>query len=414
MRCVLYYSLLIWLVTGVYAQDWTRFRGPNGSGISQAKGIPFQWTDSDYLWKTKLPGQGHSSPVLWKHKLFITCGNKNDVALLALDADTGKILWKKDYTLAPYRMNSLNHYAAGSPACDERAVYVIWSTAEETTVLALDHAGEPLWSKSFGPTASQHGPCKTPMLIDDLLVFTMEQRVNSDDVKSYWYALDKNTGTICWQLKRNNASHISYSTPCVYTGSDGQDQLVFASKSHGVTGVDPRTGKVLWEEITACPARVVASPVVTKDMVIVNCGDGGTGMQLAAVVPPTNSHAKPKIAYALTDRKILPYVTMPLIVGDLMFTFHDTGPVCCFDAKTGKSIWTKKPGGRFYCSPIYIGGNIYCVTMDGKAVVIKADREYQFLAVNDLGEETQASPAVANNRLYLRTLTHLFCLEGKP
>ncbi|MBN1816577.1 MAG: PQQ-binding-like beta-propeller repeat protein [Sedimentisphaerales bacterium] len=414
MRYLMCYTILFLLVTGAYGQNWPRFRGPNGSGISEAKGIPIRWTDSDYRWKAKLPGQGHSSPAVWKEKLFITCGNKNDVSLLAMDANRGNILWEKDYTLAPYRMNSLNHYAAASPACDERAVYAIWSTAEETSVLALDHSGTSLWSKSFGSTFSQHGPCKTPMLVDDLVVFTMEQRANSKDVKSCWYALDKNTGSIRWQLQRDYASHISYSTPCVYTTSEGRNQIVFSSKSHGITGVDPLSGKVLWEEMTACPARVVASPIVVGDLVIANCGDAGTGMQLTALIPPKDAGAQPTIAYTLTDRKILPYVTMPLVVGDLMFTFHDTGPVCCFDAKTGQTIWTEKPGGRFYCSPVYVDGNIYCVTMDGKVVVIKASREYRLLAVNDLGEQTQASPAVADNRLYLRTLTQVFCVGPKP
>ncbi len=403
--------LLFCLAGSVLAGNWPRFRGPNGTGHSPDRGLVAQWDDTHERWRTALPGDGHSSPVIWNDRLYVTAAKENQAWLLALDVHTGRVLWQKDSMLSAYRMNTLNHYAAGTPACDADGVYVIWATAADTQVVALDHEGKPRWNRSFGPTISRHGPCKSPMLHGSLLVFTMEQRPNAQNVPSAWYALDTATGQTRWRLSRNDSDYISYSTPCVYTPSDGPDQLVFSSLAHGLTGVEAATGQVLWEEATACPERVVACPIVAGDLILATCGEGGTGRRLTAVRPPAPGSTDPVLAYVSSDSRIVPYVPTMLAVEDLIFAFHDLGPVTCFDAATGNVLWSEKPGGRFYCSGVFADGKVFCANMDGQVVVLRASREYELLGVNDLGEKTFATPAIVEGRLYARTASSLKCID---
>ena len=136
-------------------QEWTRFRGPNGQGISDAKTIPVKWTEKDFNWKVELPGGGHSSPVLWGDKLFVTSGNQKaeHSVLLALSVSDGEVLWQKQYAVSKYRMNKLNSFATATPAVDADHVYMLWTSPEETILTALDHSGIEIW-KHKSPTRS--------------------------------------------------------------------------------------------------------------------------------------------------------------------------------------------------------------------------------------------------------------------
>ncbi|MBN1362487.1 MAG: PQQ-binding-like beta-propeller repeat protein, partial [Sedimentisphaerales bacterium] len=157
---------ILLLATTTRAQQWTRFRGPNGQGPADAQAIASEWKSSDYAWRATLPGEGLSSPVVWADKVFVTsCHESGPVGLvLALDAGTGDILWQKTYALTKYMMNSSNSYAASTPAVDAERVYVLWPTADELTAVALDHEGHEAWTKDFGSIRSNHGPCVSPML----------------------------------------------------------------------------------------------------------------------------------------------------------------------------------------------------------------------------------------------------------
>jgi len=189
-------ALVVCLFSHASAQEWTRFRGPNGQGHSNAKNIPVKWSQSDYLWTADLPGTGHSSPVVWGDKLFITCCDQKQAraSVLALSTADGKTLWRKDYQLPDSRMNALNSYAASTPAVDKDRIFVIWPTPNELSVIALDHDGNEKWQRTFGPIFSRHGPCVSPMLYGDLVVFTQEQEKNDKGLKSRWLALDRNDG----------------------------------------------------------------------------------------------------------------------------------------------------------------------------------------------------------------------------
>lgn len=397
-------------------QEWTRFRGPNGQGISDAKTIPARWTEKDYKWEIDLPGGGHSSPVLWGDKLFITSGDQQagHSSLLTLNTSDGRILWQKKYSLIKYRPNKLNSFATATPAVDADHVYVLLTSPEETILEALDHSGAEIWKRSFEGVRCQHGAGSSPIIHDDMVIFTHEhENKSSKDTRSVWIAVNRKTGETRWTLDRRTGPKTSYSTPCVYAPTTGSPQLIFNSNSHGMTGVDPGTGKVIWEVPSAFPARVVSSPVIADELLIGSCGDGGSGKRLIAVRPGSSDGLiHPKEAYII-DRGYRPYVPTSVASEGLLFTFHDRGYVSCLRSDTGRRLWEEKPAGRFFGSPVLADGKLYCITMDGDVVVIRAAEDYKLLAINHLGETSHATPAIAGGRIYLRTYSHLFSIGGK-
>ncbi len=249
------------------------------------------------------------------------------------------------------------------------------------------------------------------MLHDDLVVFTLEQQDGGPNKKGLWLALDRNTGKKRWAIERHNRE-ISYSTPCVFRPSNGAPQLVFNSWAHGITGVDPVKGTVLWEASDTLPARVVSSPVLCGDRVISTCGKGGGGTQLCAVNVPELGRRARAPAYTSTG-KTVPYVPTCLVKDDLLFAYHDSGRVTCMRAATGEPLWSEKPGARFYGSPVWADGRLYCMDRKGHLVVIEASATYKLLAVYPLGQTTHATPAVAGGRMYLRTYSQLISVGGQ-
>lgn len=397
-------------------QEWTRFRGPNGQGISDAKTIPVKWTQEDYNWKVKLPGGGHSSPVLWGDKLFITSGDRQagNSVIYALNVSDGKILWQKEYSLSKYRPNKLNSFATATPTVDADHVYMLWTSLEETILAALNHNGTEIWKRTLEGVHCQHGAGSSPIVYDDMVIFTHEhENISSKNARSFWIAVNRKTGETRWTLDRQTGPKTSYSTPCVYTPSTGTPQLIFNSNSHGMTSVDPGTGNVIWEVVSAFPARVVSSPVIADDLLVGSCGDGGAGKLLIAIRPGSSEGSiQPEEAYKI-ESGYRPYVPTSIAKGGLLFTFLDRGNVSCWNSATGRQLWEEKPAGRFFGSPVWVDGKLYCITMDGDVVVIKAAETYELLAINPLGETSHAAPAVAGGRMYLRTYSQLFSIGGK-
>ena len=404
------------LASSASAGQWPRFRGPNGQGISDAGAIPVKWSQNDYKWRIELPGSGPSSPVVWDERVFTTCADASAPKgiLVAVDTGTGETLWKKEYPLSRSKMNKLNSYATGTPALAANRVYVLWSTAGETVLAALGHEGAEVWQKEFGPTTSSHGPGISPVVVDDLVVFSREQKVNAGSVKSEWIALDRHTGQTRWTTPRR-AGAISYSTPCLYASRGGPERLIFTSQLHGITAVDPGDGKVVWEAESAFIARVASSPVIVGDLVAGTCGQGGGGRRITAIKPPASPGASPTEAYSSEDNSsgTIPYVSTSLCKDGLLFSFHDQGTICCRRAATGEILWSEKPAGKYYGSPVWVDGRLYCITREGDVVVVKAAPEYELLAVNPLGEKSDATPAVADEKMYLRTASQLICVAGE-
>lgn len=395
----------LWLAeTGHSATgDWPRFRGPDGAGISPATNLPAQWTDQGLLWKVRLPGRGHSSPVGLNGRVFVTSGD-DATALRTVScfrATDGFRLWEKTFPSSPVRLNRLNSAASSTPAVDEDRLYAYWTTPQEITVLALDHQGSEVWKRSLGPFLSQHGCGTSPVLFQDMVILN-----NDQDGPSSLLALDRKTGATRWQIHRKK-DRVAYSTPCVFRPAAGHPELIFTSSIQGMTSIDPIKGAVNWEYPAAFPFRTVGSPVPVGGLIVATCGEGGIGRRLVAIRP--GSRGRPaELAY--DHKKAIPYVPTPIGFGDHVFLWGDNGQAGCMQAATGKLLWQEKLADTFMGSPIWVEGRLYCLSNKGVVFVLSASEKFQLLAENPLGEESQATPAVVDNILLLRTATQLFAV----
>ncbi|MEQ8785467.1 MAG: PQQ-binding-like beta-propeller repeat protein [Pirellulaceae bacterium] len=407
--CVLLLSILLfhaaWATS--HAQEWTRFRGPNGSGVGRMKRPPITWSEDDYKWKVTLPGVGHSSPVLWGGKLFVTSGDEQSGAryVLGLDAESGRELWRREFPAAHHGKHKLNSFASPTPTVDAARVYVAWGAPEQLIVLALDHQGEEQWRVDLGPFKSGHGFGVSLILHDGLLIVPNEQQGDSSLV-----ALEADSGKLRWRVPRD--SKVAYSTPCLLPREGGHD-LIFTTWEYGVSGHDPQTGAMRWQADLFDKSHVetsIGSPITAGGLVLGLSGWLGHGEQLIAVrVDEENGEPKPREVYRI--ERGAPLCTTPLVVGDLLFLWADEGVVTCADAQTGEVHWRRRVGGTYYSSPIAVGGCVYNLSVDGEVVVLAASTEFKELARNDLGESSHATPAVADGVMYLRTFTQLFALE---
>lgn len=389
------------------SENWTRFRGPNGSGISEELRFPAQWTESNITWDINLPGPGHSSPVIWNGVVYITAANVANAtrSLLAVQLSDGTTLWKKDYPLEDFHLHPLNSHATSTPTVDEKGVYSIWYNTDKTLIVALDHSGKELWTREVEVAVQMHGPSSSPAIYGDTIYFSVEQEPNNAGRISYWFALDRTTGETHWKLERSSAEKPSSATPLLYD----DNWVIFSSKAHGVSAVEINTGKVAWETPTAVTARVVSSPIRFGDLILTTSGRRSQGIDLTAVQPPNQKSPKAQIAFTHNDH-FVPYLSTPIYANALLFVFQDRGLISCLNPKTGEPIWSERIGRKFFGSPVLIGDQIYCQDGSGRVVVIRATDRYELLGENNLGESSSATPAISDGRMVLRTETRLICI----
>lgn len=413
--------LALVLSTRTSAEDgqWPRFRGPGGAGISDTTTIPVQWTEKDYNWKVKLPGVGHSSPVVWEKRVYVTCGERETAkrTVLCLDTADGHALWRRDHPSRTFQQNPENSYATATPAADAEGVVVTWTTPDEVTLLALDLEGQEVWRRSLGPFVSMHGTGSSPVIMGDVVVLSNEQgdlgtmnRPAGSAPKSFVIGVERKTGQTRWQLSRRSALAV-YATPCVRQGDGGRTELVFTSTSHGFTAVDPASGKVLWESDDVLK-ECVGSAVVAPGLVLSGDAFQMRGGHFVAVRPPSGEQgAKATVAYEI--QKPVPRVPTALVKDGRLFLWYDDGNVACHNVLTGQLLWRERAGGQFYGSPVCVNNRLYCIAKNGDVVVLAASDKYEPLARVPLGEPSFATPAVAHGVMYLRTRSQLFSLGGK-
>lgn len=403
------FECIVMLVAAVLAQtapaqEWT----PNGSGVSASTSIPVRWTDKDVTWKVQLAGVGHSSPVIWGSRIFVTSGdNKTGQRFVeCIQADDGKILWRKEYPGAATGKHADNSYASATPAVDERHVYVTWGNIKEYLVIALDHGGKEVWRRDLGPYRGGHGFGASPIVHDDLLVVPNDQNANSSAL-----ALDRLTGKTRWEVKRKSQS--AYGTPCVYQPPGKPAELIFVCYELGFTSLDPKSGRVNWEADAFAKNHVegaIASPIVSGDLVLGTCGWLGVQFETVALRPDNKQRSI--IAYRID--KVAPLVPTPLACDDLLFLWNDRGVVTCADVRSGEIHWRERVPGTYYGSPVCAGKKLYAVSREGEVVVLAAAKTFQFLAQNPVGEGSHSTPAIANDTLYIRTFSHLLSIgKGK-
>jgi outer membrane protein assembly factor BamB len=393
------------------AQEWTRFRGPNGTGVSDATTVPAAWTEADYNWRVELPGGGHSSPVLWGDRIFLTAADHDTArrTVLCLSAADGSILWQEEYESQVHDRHTLNSFASPTPAVDDQRVYVAWSTPEEYSLRAFSHEGKELWHLGLGPYESQHSCGASPIVYDDLVILP-----NDQDGPSSLVAVDRERGTIRWQVPRRTLpTATAYSTPCVYQPPGEDPELIFNSRSHGITAIDPKDGHTIWEVPDLFTMRTVSSPVIAGNLIVGTNGQGGGERNYVVAVTPGSAGQPSAAQLAYKVEKAAPYVPTPVYKDGLLFLWSEGGVAQCVDAATGEVHWQERVGGKYFGSPICVADRLYCMNTDGECVVLAAAKEFEELARNPVGEFSHSTPAVAGGVLYLRTFSHLISLGGK-
>ena len=402
------------------AEDWTRFRGPNGSGICETSGFPVTWSEGDYNWQIDLPVQGSSSPVLWGNRIFLTGDDtgKGLRSLLCIDANSGRNLWRYDESFEDHYLHRDNDFASATPCVDENGVVFVWSTPEQVLMIALDLDGQEMWRRDLGPYKGLHGSASSPVIADGLVLLANDQMdpkrfsfylpdgTNMDPGKSFLIALDRMTGKTRWKVDRKSEL-AGYATPCIRRVSD-RAEAIFTSTVHGITAVDLQSGQISWEIDELWDNRTVTSPQLHGDLVFASFGQGLSGQRLVAVRPKEGGGTKGELVYDIT--KSVPLVPCFIVKDDLLFLWTDSGVVTCLDAETGKMHWRERVDGDFYSSPLWIEGRLYGISKRGEVVVLAAGKTFKELGRVDLGEKTFATPAVADGVMYLRTQSRLFSL----
>ncbi|MFV0443069.1 MAG: PQQ-binding-like beta-propeller repeat protein [Planctomycetaceae bacterium] len=404
-RLGLVLALLVSSTLPAEETHWARFRGENGTGRSSLKGVPTEWASSDYAWVKPLPGKGHSSPVIWGEKLFVTAGHEDGKrTLLCLSAATGEEVWTHTMTLGANHLHLKNSYASGTPAVDGSQVYAAFADDQHYVVTAYTFDGDEVWTKDLGTFTSQHGQGVSPIVVGELVIVPNDQRAPSSIV-----ALNKTTGEQVWATQERAFREASYATPILVSGPSGADQLVCVSGATGVTAYDPKTGAELWTS-GALPMRTCGSPIYGEGVVIATCGQGGNGKFLTAV-EPADQGKSPKVRY--TRERELPYVPTPIAHNGQLYLWLDSGVVCCVDMTSGENIHTQRVGGKFSGSPVLIDGKLYCISEGGEIVVVNATPALEVLGRSPLGDESYSTPAVAQGRVYFRGFHSLACLSSK-
>ncbi len=407
---------------GVAAENWPGWRGPRGDGASAEKDPPTAWngkTGENIRWKVKIPGQGHSSPVIWNERLFLTTclPDSQERVLLCFSRDSGQELWRRTVVRAPLETkHTLNSYASGTPATDGEWVFVAFLEVDGSTVpapnvgaprpvtpgqivvAAYDLEGNEQWRVKVGDFISAHGFCSNPVLFEDLVI------INGDhDGDSYIAALDRATGEVRWREKRDHGIR-SYVTPLIRE-LGGRTQMVL-SGSKTVVSYDPRTGDRHWT-IDGPTEQFVASMVCDGERLFLTAGF--PEYHILAIRPDGKGNVTDTHIVWRTQRGAA-YVTSPVVVGPYLVVVSDGGVASCFDSATGKRHWMERLGPRFSASPVTVDGLVYAVSGEGVTTVFRAGTEFEKIAECPLGEPCSSSPAISGGCLFVRGHEHLFCI----
>jgi outer membrane protein assembly factor BamB len=394
------------------AGNWPRFRGPNGTGEVEDKNVPVTFDEKEnMLWKTAIPGVGHSSPIIWGDSLFLESASKDgkDRWLICVNTKDGSIRWQTPIAGGKGTIHPRNTLASSTPATDGERIYSVYWDGLKIAMYAHDFKGHEVWHRDLGDFESQHGVGHSPMVYDGKVIFA-----NDQDGYAELVALDARTGEPVWQAKRR-AFRACYSTPFIMQKDKGPVQLIVASTS-GITSYDPAKGTENWDyswKFTAAhPLRTVASPSTNGDLIFINSGDGdGSRHTIAVKVGNKGDDASKNLAWEA--KKTFPYVPTMLSHGKHLFWVNDAGLAGCTVAASGEEVWTERLGNPVSASPIMVNGNIYAVSEKGDVYVFAASAEFKLLGKSSVHEVVFASPACADGKLYVRGKENLFCIGKK-
>lgn len=399
-----YAALCLCMLTAApaVAENWPGWRGPRGDGTSAESDVPIRWGPTENIaWKVKVPGAGHASPIVWGDRVFVASCREDteERVLVCFDRASGEILWQRVVLQSPLeKKHRLNSFASGTPLADGRRVYVTFLDRDEMVVAAYDYAGNPAWLARPGKFASVHGFCSSPVLFEDKVI------VNGDhDGDAYLVALNRTTGRTVWKVDRENKTR-SYVTPIIRQ-IDGRTQMIL-SGSKCVASYDPHDGSRHWI-IDGPTEQFVASMVYNGRLLFLTAGF--PELHMMAIRPDGHGNVT-DTHIAWRTRKSASYVPSPIAAGDYFLVVSDGGIASCFEADTGKRLWTERLGTHYSSSLVSAGGLVYFTSDEGKTTVVRPGSKLDVVAENELGEYCYASPAISGGQIFFRGEKHLFCI----
>jgi outer membrane protein assembly factor BamB len=424
--------------------SWPSFRGPHASGIAEGQNLPDQWngkTGENILWRTRIPGLAHSSPVVWGNRIFVTSAVSSDPKasfrpglygdgdastdrskhrwmIYALDKQSGKILWERAaYEGEPREKRHIKAtYANSTPATDGRIV-VAWFGSQG--LHAYDVNGRFLWKVDLGrldlgaydaPTY-EWGTASSPIIWKDLVILQCDTQADS-----FIIAFNANTGRAVWKTNRDEIP--SWGTPTVATTSKGEELI--ANASNFIRGYDPRTGKELWR--LGRSSKITApTPIFADDMLVVVSGRGPERPIFVVkagargdLTLPEGKTSSDTIIWSRTGRGS--YMPTPLIYNGILYVLANNGTFDAYNLKTGEELYRQRLpliGSGFSASPVASDGKIYLSNEDGEILVVSAGEKFNHIATNSMGELLMATPALSDGVMYVRSSSSLFAVGKK-
>ena len=426
-------------VSAASAQNWPQFRGPGAGGVVEGQKAAVKWNAEkaeNVRWKTEIPGLGHSSPVVWGNKVFITTavtsapkdetrfGLYGDVApvkddpshkwkVYALDKQTGKILWERvAYEGLPkLKRHPKSTHSDSTPVTDGKYLIALFGSHG---LYAYDLKGKLLWKQDLGVLDSgwfydadyqwEHG--SSPVIYKDLVIIQAD--VQKD---SFIAAYSLKNGKLVWKTPREEIS--SWGSPTVHVGPTRAEVITNGSKA--IRGYDPITGKELWR-LTPNSEVTTPTPFVAHDLIFVTSGYAPIqpiyAIKLGATGDISLKDGKDSNTFiAWSKQRGGPYMPTPVAYGDYLYTCSNQGVLTAYNAKTGERIYQERLGGKggaFTASPVASDGKIFLSSEDGDVFVVKAGPKYELLATNPVGEVMMATPAISDGLLIVRGLKHVY------
>jgi outer membrane protein assembly factor BamB len=419
--------LFLPLTLPLRADDWTMFRGPNGSGVSKATGLPITWDEKkneNIVWKTSIPGKGWSSPVILGKQIWLTTAPEDgkERRALCVDRDNGKILKDIKVFDTPKKLYTdiaFNSHASPSAVVEEGRVYVHFGSAG--TACIDTKTFKTLWTRTDLECDHFRGPGSSPVLWGDLLFLTFD---GFD--KQYIVALNKEDGKTAWKKDRkidygkvkDGDFKKAYSTPAIVTLKD--KTLLVSPSAGGTIAYDAKTGDEVWTVHHRGSMNASAPPLVGHGRVYVSTAY--LNLLLAIKADGEGEVTKTHIDWTVKGAQV-PSRPCPILVGDLIYLVSDNATATCIDAKKGEEVWRKRLGDKFTSSPIYADGHLYvCTQDDGRCYVLTTGRDGgKIVATNQLGDPDKksdldgcmATPAIAGKSLFVRTKRALYRIEKK-
>lgn len=413
-RCTTFIlSLLLTLCCcPLWAENWSGFRGANAQGHATETQLPIHWTATDNVaWKTELPGEGWSSPIVHDGTVYITTATEDGACcrLVSIDCETGTENWNVEvHRQTPGAKRKQNSYATPTPVTDGRRVYAVFA---DGTIVAVDRTGELIWKNTEVNFHSLHGLGASPILVDDLLIMPFDGSSPAQKELGWkipWdqavvLAVDTKTGKTAWRGKRD-ASRVGHVTPIVVNGG----QQIVSAAGDQVAGFDTKTGARVWS-VYSQGEGVTPTPALGDGIIYTSSGfEEPTirAIQLGGSGDVTDTHI------LWEQKKGVPAMPSPLLVGPHLYTITRDNILYCIRATDGTPVWNKRLTGTHSASPLYADGKIYILSETGTTLVIAPGNKYTEIASNPLDEKCLASIAVSDGRFFIRGTKHLFCITN--